>query len=472
MNYFRKTTQAFLLAATLLATTPVFAAPSCDSLFDGITHWSTAFNPSSEFKQLETYRLFLKDSNQVISATFVEERGGKLGFETDNGFKQIARDQIVGMTRQVRPGLIGNLNQWVTERVVLAHKLAMLMVKPLRKLVPTVDGVEVVGTLRTSKEVAEKISTGLQSYDAHMTALGFMKPAKTRIIVADKPILPDLIGPFSLSIPTFNIWQGFKEVPVIAMSPLLFKTTAVKDESVLFHERTHSILHATYAEKSYINKNAMIQEALADFSAANFLSQSKMAPNVGGTNRPLRDLETRVNSFSNQSLRRDEVLKALRKDDHGNSLFVSGLLWKVRGQIGEAKTTELLKPLIESLNVMRPSYDARLKSEKRVSVDEVTRFSQDLEFVLAVVTRVGDAQDSQTKALMREATVAYAKDLQLSPERIDQVAASLATDPAAPNLLVKSRGRELVQGLVLKAYGFGAMAVDASLLYWATTVLN
>ena len=49
-----------------------------------------------------------------------------------------------------------------------------------------------------------------------------------------------------MSVPSINIWNGVKNAqPIIAMNPIFFRTEVVKDDSALWHERTHSVLRAT-----------------------------------------------------------------------------------------------------------------------------------------------------------------------------------------------------------------------------------
>ena len=210
----------------------------------------------------------------------------------------------------------------------------------------------------------------------------------------------------------------------------------------------------------------MVQEALADFSAAHFGNSSLIVPGVGGGDLALRDLQTREAALRTHVSYRDEILHATKRGYHENSLFVSHLLWKIRETVGPASMDEILKPLIDNLNSYHSSYDGLIQAEGRTSKDEAVKFSQDLEYVMAVLQETAKTmKDKESAPAITDAVATEVIDLKMSIPRIRYVAICL--QPAVANAFVRTPTTlDLVQGIVLKTYAVGGFAIDLSVLYF------
>ncbi|RYZ69657.1 MAG: hypothetical protein EOP05_14500, partial [Proteobacteria bacterium] len=244
---------SFMVIATLLGSRPASAAANiCYFAFNKEADVNYSFN-------LEVGKIFkfhLRDRNQLLVGTLLstsQESGKSLyTFKVEGKTLTFFAGEILSVRENEKPkSLSSRLIEAPIGQFAIAKKLSQLMFKPFKTLAPATNRLEIVGNWTASKEAGALLSQDLTQFDTHMESFGFQIPAMTRIVISDRPILPDLIGPFSLSAPTVNIWKGLKPKPSISMSALLYNVGSAKSRTVLFHERMHSLLHATFVENSF-----------------------------------------------------------------------------------------------------------------------------------------------------------------------------------------------------------------------------
>ena len=114
------------------------------------------------------------------------------------------------------------------------------------------------------------MTQNLVVFDHMMENLGFKRPTLTKVLLIEKTLLPNLLGPASLSENIFNLWHTSEANNLIIMQPFRNNRHILEQPSVLTHERVHSIFRKIYRSDSYVFLNEPIQEALADFLVAHY----------------------------------------------------------------------------------------------------------------------------------------------------------------------------------------------------------
>jgi hypothetical protein len=236
---------------------------------------------------------------------------------------------------------------------------AGLLNGPTKKIAEQ-GSVQVLGKLTASKQVGLELANEVTVYDTQLKGLGFRLPDKTNIVLNDRPLLPNTNGPFSVSWPLTILGRGSAE-NTIAMNPFLYRSTAARDLSVLRHERTHSILHASYADDAYVNSSSMTQEAFADFFSAHAENNPVIGKAAISRNTAIRNIETREAGGDLRgpgvkgSTQRVSLMDVTGSGYHNNSLIISNALWRVRQAIGPETMNAVIKPIVDDLNLHRGS---------------------------------------------------------------------------------------------------------------------
>ncbi len=340
---------------------------------------------------------------------------------------------------------------------IVASEMSKIVFKPYKKLVSH-KSIEVVGGVLTNKALGGNILNNTIKFDDSMEGLGFIKPESTRIIINDKPILPNIAGPFSLKFPAYNVWTR-ESKKVIAMNPIFWKTNVIRNESVLAHERVHAILHRTYNSQAFINRSSAFQEAFADFSAAHFLNDPQIGMDAQKPGVAIRDISKRTSSNKKTI---DKITKVSGSSYHDDSLLISNLLWRAREVLGVEKTSEILRPIIEDLNNYRwSSLNYELLYLPKVE-GKRQRFINDFEFFLAVLQKRG-REDSSLSAL-KDLVDDSVKELSLDAQKIQNLSLSLIT-PLTHQSFEFSSKNEMKQSIMVGVYGTVGLVVKGYFLY-------
>ncbi len=304
-----------------------------------------------------------------------------------------------------------------------------------------------VGSLNpvTDGVFANRVVDQLTAYDAHFEALGFRIPDITKIVVQYNTLIPAL-SPGLFRYPLLTLRRGcFKHV--IKLLPMNHDSRYVTDRFVLFHERAHSFLFATYRPDSLVNADLTIQEGLADFIAAHYLN-SPRAEELAADE--LRDIENRANH--------GVVLKSildLTGEAHNDGLFISNLLWKIRSQIGAAAMNELLPLITDGLNRYQVDSDLFPRTSKNANVWR-------LENIVSVLRHL--AKSSSFKPGIDEAVDLYIAELSLDSGRLGKMAEAIVDYQDSD----RATGPELsgvVFGLIGSSVG---LAIDGMILHALT----
>ena len=233
------------------------------------------------------------------------------------------------------------------ELALNAQLTGRLMLMPQRELY-TRTGVEVVGSLISSRKTGEQIAQNLVDFDQSMKSLGLKIPPLTKVIVSDRTLLPHFFGPVQKTANIFNLWHTSEADNIILMQPFLYFRQIVTDPMLLFHERVHSILGGMYRRDSYIF-NRPLQEAWADFLPSHH------------TGNPIINLLMDINRNIDEA---PSLTLLTSIDPHETGRKFSYTLWKLRERMGKEKINALLKPFIDDLNQYHESFEKQRSSNK------------------------------------------------------------------------------------------------------------
>lgn len=405
--------------------------------------------------QLLTYEGFVEKDNKVL-----------VGFSEENRLHQVFHvfeQKQIAHWRPSEPssGRFAKLVDSALLNASRAHLLSKFMFKPFLQLAKIDNEVEVVGDFTSSKKLGKKIAKDVRAFDQLMTSMGFARPKKTRIVVSGNAVLPNILGPFAINTPLTNIWSGSKTTSTIAMNPMMYRKNSVSDESILYHERTHTLLNQTYSDDAYVIYSTTIQEALADFAAAHMTNSPEIAVGAEEDKEALRDIEKRISGGS----KRHSLMDAIGGSDHNNSMMISHILWKLRNEIGPDKMNEFFKPLVDQLNKLRPSYEANLFESGQATEDAWQNFVYDLEYVLAVILKTSQSWDShkEVKQLIKN----EAESLTFSFEKIQEVAENLKSSKQSFDFIPFQKNDAMI---LISNYGLTGFIVEASVVLWFSSL--
>ena len=281
-----------------------------------------------------------------------------------------------------------------------AHTAGRLMFAPQRKLA-TRPGIEVVGSLISSKKTGEQIAKNLEDFDRAMDVLGLQKPTLTKIIVSDRTVF-SLSGPVYTNKNLFNLWRRSGASDAILMQPGSYPRQVVIDPVILFHERVHSILHNTYHHDSYILSNKPIQEGLTNFLVAHYEGVPLLNTAAGPVD---------VNKIPPLPL-------PPRGNPHATGKVFSSTLWKLRERIGKEAISSLFKSFTDNLDQYRKSF------KRQPNYNEIRQmFTPEYEYFLAVLKKTLQEEGKVQEA--DEFIAEVTTNLKLDVNTVDDIAESI-----------------------------------------------
>ena len=248
------------------------------------------------------------------------------------------------------------------------HMVGRLVLMPQYEL-SIRPGIEVVGSLISSRKTGEQLAQHLADFDLTMNNLGLETPTLTKIVVSDRTILPNFIGPGHLHKNYFNLWRISKAEDTIIIQPLIYLHQNHTNPLALFHERVHSILKKKYSFNSFINVNRPLQEGLADFLTVYHKDNPK--------------LNYFIILFRRDASRTPKTLpRSILRDSHKSGSVFSHILWKLREHIGKEEMASLFKPFIDNLNQY---YESFRKQQNHSIFSEILR--PQYEYFMAVLKK-------------------------------------------------------------------------------------
>ena len=260
-----------------------------------------------------------------------------------------------------------------------AYVMGRLMLMPQRELAKQ-TAIEVVGSLTTSKETGEQIAQNLAGFDQAMKSLGLKTPSLTKVVVSDRTLLPNLLGPIHIATIPSNLWHKSEADNIILMQPFLYNHQIVTNPMILFHERIHSILKGMYRKDSYIH-NTSVQEGFADFLTSHYTGNPEINFSMGSRHideAPTLPLSTMAGRY-----------------DTGK--IFSYTLWKLREHMGKEEMDTFLKPFIDGLNQYYESFEKQHDYGKIERLLEKA-FSPQYEYFMAVLKRTLQEEKGETQA--------------------------------------------------------------------------
>ena len=329
------------------------------------------------------------------------------------------------------------INNLIISIPVRNHTRGRLILMP-QFLLTSVPGIEVVGSRWTSsRELVDQIVQNLVAFDHMMEGLGFTRPTLTKVLLIDKTLLPNLLGPASLHENIFNLWHASKANNLILMQPIFYSRYILEQSSTLLHERTHSVLRKTYHSNSYVFSNHPIQEALADFLAAHYRGEPI-----------IRILPTWDRDISlNPTL----PLHKNGTTSHDKGKQLAYVLWKLRGHMGKEEIEPLIKPFIDNLNRYYDSFRPHpWKIEKKLKAE--------YGYFVAVLKKTLQEEGHQMNGFFNEVV----SDLGLDISTVDDIADSLVRSDQDFNMPPNGDKTYLAFNYI---GGLAAIATEALLLY-------
>jgi hypothetical protein len=412
-------------------------------------------NYLKNFEENKIYEFKFRNSNVIIKGKYLGKKINENGIVTIT-ILNLENNKII---TDLRPFSIQDFIP-VIEQVAVKKKLlskviassleteqfTKLIFKPY-KIFSKRNSIEYAGSFNTNAELATKMIDAVEKFDLSMGQVGFTKVEMTRIIFNDKPTLPSLVGPFYMKAPVRNVFS-FQKKSHIVMNPLMLNSELVFDESVLLHERAHSFLKRSYNQASFINSKMVFQEAFADYYSGAFLNTAVIGKRKN--DNPIRDF-TKIYT---------RLLGTSEVDPHGNGLYVSSLMWQIREKIGQEKSLEFSKNLIENLNIF---YEPFVKSELLRYASVRTRkqlFLYDFEYFLAVLkyTLKDYKEDEAISYLNSTVLHGYGFDL----NNVNKIMNNLTADTKKFHYDSNFQSTEVIQiyGSALKGF-----AVEAAIMY-------
>ena len=244
----------------------------------------------------------------------------------------------------------------IEESIISIFALGENSVRTIQFLTPqrelfTRPGIEVVGTLISSKKTGEQIAQNLADFDRAIDSLGLEKPTLTKVIVSDRTILPSM-GSIQYEYNLSNLWRKSEANHTIHMKPILYSYRAATNPLILFHERTHSVLTNTYNRDSFVLINLPVHETLADFLPTHFTGKPEIIKIMG--------LSRNVNQVPQQT----SSIFSLLGDPNGPAKKFSYTLWTLRERMGKEEMTSLIRPFIDGLNQYHESFTKKYTGDK------------------------------------------------------------------------------------------------------------
>ena len=252
---------------------------------------------------------------------------------------------------------------------------------PQRELIK-LPGIEVVGSLISSKETGEQIAQNLAGFDQTMKSLGLKIPPLTKVVVSDRTLLPKS-GPLANQTNISNLWHKSEADNIILMQPFFYHRPTVTNPMVLFHERTHSILKGMYRKNSYASLNRPTQEGLADFLPSHY------------TGNPVINLPM---GLSRNADKAPPLPLSTIIGSHNAGKVFSYTLWKLRERMGEEEVNALLKPFIDGLGQYYESFEKQHDYGKIEGLLEKV-FSPNYEYFMAVLKKTLQEEKGETQAV-------------------------------------------------------------------------
>lgn len=445
----------------------------------------------NDLKAGKHFQIHFMNSTRVEDLTFLRTEGDTLIFKNGNKVEvPITKVEIAEIRTGSKPKPIKDtprtetaksdertmLDKYVVEPtakmgeaiqyMVLGGQLGGNQFRAL-KLVTKENGVTVLSRIKTDPQVANQLVKTLKTTDENTRALGFRVPETTRVLILDKALLPSIQGPHAIPadiMSTVHLRDIRLPESQIAMKPILMRPDAARDSSVLVHERTHTILHATYSPESYVNTNKTIQEAFADILAADQMNSPVIGLDALGETKFIRNIATREAAGdaravgAKNSVSRNSILDIDAGSYHDNSLLYSNALWRVRQTIGQSEFRQVLKPIIDDLNL-------HSSAGRFTDIPSAPEMRQDFQFFLAS-TRKTLEERGHTRAVQEMDRLADELKIGSGESRALSHRLQRATDRS----IAYAGERAPVHQVIAYHVGIaGRLAVEATLIYQAGT---
>lgn len=449
----------YLILTSIFWSTLVLGASNqntCESFFENIEGSDRYKVGFAEPKKGDIFKLqFHGDPNiQILKLKNIFEQNDKLAAEftslNENTSYRINPEDIARWIK-LDPKTQYKLQSF-KNFLMTSLEFSNLLLQPYKKINKN-ESFEIVGKITSNNKHAYQMSESIKSFDNSMKDLGFDLPKFTRVVLGGKYELDYGFGSYAFYGPIYNILNRKIPNATISMSNAGDFGKLITDRSILFHERTHTILHETYHPKAFISVNKMLQEAFADYFALYYLNTTFLAK--VNENEYFRNIENKT-SYMGSKVSND-LLKLQEEDYHNTSMHISNLLLSIQKSLGNNHMDTLIKKVLDDLNSFRDSYVEYLTQVEGKELKSVKKeVTYDFEYVLASIYKstlnLKEKKDIQNK--IKE----LCNSLNFSHERIIKISQKLKKSEidynSNPGLSFVDKAEPFVYGIsgaILKA---------------------
>jgi hypothetical protein len=189
---------------------------------------------------------------------------------------------------------VGQAGKFITENSKITRALidtGRAAAAPLKLYFPVAasddKSMVILGSPFSRRQTARTILSEIQKFDDYFRGWGLLTPEKTAIVVSGWTGLPRFVpdNPVAWQTPIPLLSSGDVRAAMFVRQNVSKPSQALM-KHLYFHERSHHLLHWTFARGEFISEQAQVQEAFADFLPAYYMNVDPLAlAKAGQTDR-------------------------------------------------------------------------------------------------------------------------------------------------------------------------------------------
>lgn len=294
-----------------------------------------------------------------------------------------------------------------------------LMFRPYKSLIKN-QSIEIVSKNifagKKIKEQAKHILEEFSSYDKIMNEAGFYSPKSSKIVLLKQSQFLKTFDSQVIPFDILRIKNGYQHFSFL--NPLLSIKNLNFGNTIMIHERTHSLLRRTFKFNAFILRRSVFEEAFADVLSAHFYNNPKIGMDAITQGKELRNLETNISyNIDGKIFSANSILDLDHKNQHDISLFASTLLWKIKKSNNSNSFYKIMRSLADELN---NHYDS-FSNSKYIDFDKLVY--SDLQYFMSILYKL--SLEDQSFKTYNELITDHIKSLNLDLDQLKQIASSL-----------------------------------------------
>lgn len=292
---------------------------------------------------------------------------------------------------------------------------AKLMFRPYRPLMKK-GSLEIVSqsffTGSRYKKQAQTIIKQFDAFDKDMSEAGFLTPLSTKIVLLKKPLLIKSFYSQVIPYDILRIKNGAQHFTLL--NPLLAKAQLNFGDTIMVHERGHSLIRRTFKFESFMVQKNMFQESFVDVLSAHHFNNPKIGMDAITEGQEIRDISKSLSyDIDGREFTAKSLLDIQKAHEHNLSLFPSAILWKMREQRGQQNFYKTMKTISENLNNY---YDSFASSE---FYNKTEANKSDFEFFMATLLKL--SEENKDFSLYKKALTQHLKEINMDYNQINNI---------------------------------------------------